>query len=206
MLNQLKANLQLNYTISKIFMQTKLNPNKKQKNLPIILSKNQINLIINSISNQKHKLMLSISYGAGLRVSELVNLKVEDINIKELTVHIKTKKGQKDRISIIPEKIISDLEEIINKKSKNDYLFSNEHGKKITTRTAQKVFENALKITNIKKELSFHSLRHSFAAHLLENCVDMQCIQSLLGHKNIRTTQIYKQVSSPKLKNIKSPL
>lgn len=187
-------------------MQTKSSSSKKQKNLPTILSKNQINLIINSIFNQKHKLMLSISYGAGLRVSELVNLKIEDINIKELIIHIKTKKGQEDRISILPEKIIPDLQEIMNRKSKNDYLFSNDSGKKITTRTAQKVFENALKITNIKKELSFHSLRHSFAAHLLENCVDIQCIQSLLGHKNIRTTQIYKQVSNPKLKNIKSPL
>lgn len=186
-------------------MQTKLRPKKTQDKLPIILSRDEINLIINSATKPKNKLMLSISYGAGLRVSELVNLKIEDINIKELTVHIKAKRKQEDRISIIPEKIIPDLEEIIKQRLENDYLFNNASGKKITTRTAQKIFENALKITNIKKELSFHSLRHSFAAHLLENCIDMQCIQSLLGHKNIRATQIYKQISSPNLKNIKSP-
>ncbi|MBT9144789.1 MAG: Tyrosine recombinase XerD [candidate division WS2 bacterium] len=88
----------------------------------------------------------------------------------------------------------------------NDYLFESERGGKLTERTAQKVFENALRGASIKKDATFHSLRHSFATHLLENGVDVRYVQELLGHQNIRTTQIYTQVTNPKLKNIKSPL
>ncbi|PKM91594.1 integrase [Candidatus Falkowbacteria bacterium HGW-Falkowbacteria-1] len=194
------------YNIAKINNKIDIKTPKKTKKLPVIFSRDEIDLIINSVSNPKHKLMLSISYGAGLRVGELVNLKIQDINSQELTVHIKNAKGQKDRISVLSEKIIPELQEIINKKSKNDYLFSNEQGKKLTSRTAQKIFENALKKSKIKKSASFHSLRHSFATHLLENGVDVRYIQNLLGHQNIRTTQIYTQVSNPKLKSIKSPL
>ena len=91
-------------------------------------------------------------------------------------------------------------------KNPNDYLFESERGGKLTERTAQKVFENALRKAGIKKDATFHSLRHSFATHLLENGVDIRYVQELLGHQNIRTTQIYTQVTNPKLKNIKSPL
>jgi site-specific recombinase XerD len=88
----------------------------------------------------------------------------------------------------------------------DDYLFESERSGKLTERTAQKVFENALKKSDIKKDATFHSLRHSFATHLLENGVDVRYVQELLGHQNIRTTQLYTQVTNPKLKNIKSPL
>ena len=91
-------------------------------------------------------------------------------------------------------------------KNPDDYLFENERGGKLTERTVQKVFENALRKARIKKDATFHSLRHSFATHLLENGVDVRYVQELLGHRNIRTTQIYTQVTNPKLKNIKSPL
>lgn len=194
------------YNIAKINKKIDIKTPKKAKKLPVIFSKDEIDLILNSISNPKHKLMLSISYGAGLRVGELINLKVQDLNISELTIHIKNAKGQKDRISLLSEKITSNLQEIISKKSKNDYLFSSEQGKKLSTRTAQKIFESALRKSKIKKDASFHSLRHSFATHLLENGVDIRYIQNLLGHQNIRTTQIYTQVSNPKIKSIKSPL
>jgi len=194
------------YNIAKINKKIEIKSAKVLKKLPAVLSKAEINLIIDSISNSKHKLMLAISYGAGLRVSELINLKVQDINTAELTVYLRGAKGQKDRLSILSEKIIPDLKEIIKKKSKNDYLFDNGARNKLTSRTAQKIFENALKKAKIKKEASFHSLRHSFATHLLENGVDIRYIQSLLGHQNIRTTQIYTQVTNPGLKNIKSPL
>ncbi|MBN2854447.1 tyrosine-type recombinase/integrase [Patescibacteria group bacterium] len=194
------------YNIAKINKKIEIKSAKAPKTLPVALSKTEINLIIDSISNPKHKLMLAISYGAGLRVSELINLKVQDVNTAELTVYLRGTKGQKDRLSILSEKIIPDLKEIIKKKSKNDYLFDNETGNKLSSRTAQKIFENALKKAKIKKEASFHSLRHSFATHLLENGVDIRYIQTLLGHQNIRTTQIYTQVTNPGLKNIKSPL
>lgn len=183
-----------------------INSAKKPKNLPVILSRGEIEKILNSLKNNKHKLLLSLAYGSGLRVSEIVSLKIEDLDFEELTVHIKQAKGQKDRISVIPEKLCDDLKNLIAGREKNDFVFASERGGKLTTRSAQKVFENALKISNIKKMATFHSLRHSFATHLLENGVDVRYIQELLGHQNIRTTQIYTQVTNPNLKNIKSPL
>ena len=150
--------------------------------------------------------MIALAYGAGLRVSEVVNMRLKDINIAELTIHIKQAKGQKDRISILSEKLVNDLEQLIATKNQNAYVFESERGGKLTTRTAQKIFENALAKSGIKKNANFHSLRHSFATHLLENGVDVRYVQELLGHQNIRTTQVYTHVTNPKLKNIKSPL
>ncbi|MBD3282285.1 MAG: tyrosine-type recombinase/integrase [Candidatus Portnoybacteria bacterium] len=179
---------------------------KKQKSLPVILSRNEINKIIASPKNPKHKLILSLAYGAGLRVSEVVALKVKDLDLEELTVHIKQAKGQKDRISVIPKSLINILKNLIAGKAGNDLVFESERGGKLTERTAQKIFEKALRDSGIKKEATFHSLRHSFATHLLENGTDVRYVQELLGHQNIRTTQRYTQVTNPRLKNIKSPL
>jgi len=179
---------------------------KRNKNLPVILNRNEIARLIEVTNNKKHKLILSITYGSGLRVSEVVNLKVKDVDINNLTLHIKKAKGKKDRITVIPEKIKNDLEMMINSRDSNEYVFTSERGGKLTTRTAQKIFTNAMKKAKIKKEATFHSLRHSFATHLLENRVDIRYVQELLGHQNIRTTQRYTQVTNPKLRNIKSPL
>ena len=179
---------------------------KKTKGLPVVLSRNEITRILESIQNSKHKLLLSLSYGAGLRVSEAIVLKVNDIDLDELTVHIKQAKGQKDRISILPEKLVDGLKNLIAGKKNDDFIFASERGGKLTARTAQKIFENSLKKAEVKKDATFHSLRHSFATHLLENGVDVRYVQELLGHQNIRTTQRYTHVTNPKLKNIKSPL
>jgi len=179
---------------------------KKTNSLPVVLSRDEIERILESTQNSKHKLLLSLSYGAGLRVSEVIVLKVKDINLGELTVHIKQAKGQKDRISVLPEKLIDNLNALLAGKTSNDFVFASERGGKLTTRTAQKIFENALKKSDIKKDATFHSLRHSFATHLLENGIDVRYVQELLGHQNIRTTQIYTHVTNPGLRNIKSPL
>lgn len=179
---------------------------KKPKNLPVVLSRNEIKLILEFPKNIKHRLLLSLAYGAGLRVSEVVSLKVQDLDFDELTLHIKEAKGQKDRISVIPEKIVADLKSFIAGKTRNHFIFTNEQGEKIVIRTAQKIFENVLRDSGIKKKATFHSLRHSFATHLLENGVDVRYVQELLGHQNIRTTQRYTQVTNPQLKSIKSPL
>lgn len=179
---------------------------KKSKKLPVVLSRSEIEKIINSIDNQKHRLLISLSYGAGLRVSETINLKVKDINSEELIIHLKEAKGKKDRITIFPEKIKSDIINITSGKDKNDFVFASERGGKLTERTAQKVFENALKKSGIQKDATFHSLRHSFATHLLENGVDVRYVQELLGHQNIRTTQLYTKVTNPSIRKIKSPL
>ena len=161
---------------------------------------------LESTQNTKHKLLLSLSYGAGLRVSEVIVLKVKDIDFDEMTIHIKNAKGQKDRISVLPEKLIDNLKVLLSEKTSNDFVFASERGGKLTTRTAQKVFERSLKKAEIKKDATFHSLRHSFATHLLENGIDVRYVQELLGHQNIRTTQIYTHVTNPKIKNIRSPL
>ncbi|PIP15585.1 MAG: integrase [Candidatus Portnoybacteria bacterium CG10_big_fil_rev_8_21_14_0_10_43_39] len=179
---------------------------KKNKSLPVVLSRNDIKRILNSTQNPKHKLLLSLAYGAGLRVSEVIALKVGDIDLNELTIHIKQAKGKKDRISVLPEKLVNDIKKLAAGKVGSDFVFASERGGKLTTRTAQKVFENSLKKAGVQKEATFHSLRHSFATHLLENGVDVRYVQELLGHQNIRTTQIYTHVTNPKIKNIKSPL
>lgn len=179
---------------------------KKPKSLPVVLSRSEIEKILQSLKNTKHRLLLSLAYGAGLRVSEVIALKVQDIDLEEKTIHIKQAKGQKDRMSVLPEKLTDDLRNVITGKVKNDLVFASERGGKLTTRTAQKIFEKALQLSGVKKDATFHSLRHSFATHLLENGVDVRYVQELLGHQNIRTTQRYTQVTNPKLKNIKSPL
>lgn len=179
---------------------------KKPHNLPVILSRNEIEQILQSLTNTKHKLLVSLAYGAGLRVSEVVALHVQDLDIDEMTIHIKQAKGQKDRISVLPEKLVNNLKNLIAGKTRHDLVFSSERGGKLTTRTAQKIFEKALRLSGVKKRATFHSLRHSFATHLLENGTDVRYVQELLGHANIRTTQQYTHVTNPKLKNIKSPL
>ncbi|GBE16923.1 tyrosine recombinase XerC [bacterium BMS3Abin15] len=179
---------------------------KRSLKLPIVLSRAEIVNIIDNITNKKHKLLISLTYAAGLRVSETTNLKIKDVDVEELSIHIKGAKGNKDRITIFPEKIKFDIINTINSKDKNDFIFESERGGKLTEWTAQKVFENALEKAKINKDATFHSLRHSFATHLLENGVDVRYVQELLGHSNIRTTQIYTKVTNPSLRNIKSPL
>jgi len=178
---------------------------KTASKLPIVLSRDEIQLILKAINNEKHNLMVAIAYSSGLRVSEIINLKVKDIDLAEMIIHLKGAKGNKDRITIFSERLVINIENLISNKNLNDYVFSSERGGKLTERTAQKIFKNALRKCQIKKEATFHSLRHSFATHLLENGVDVRYVQELLGHQNIRTTQIYTQVTNPKLKNIKSP-
>ncbi|MBI2439235.1 MAG: tyrosine-type recombinase/integrase [Candidatus Moranbacteria bacterium] len=179
---------------------------KTSNKLPVVLSRTEIEKIIDVINNKKHQLIISLSYGAGLRVSEAINLKIKDINLEELTIHIKDAKGKKDRITVFPEKLKLALAEIIVLREKDDYIFESARGGKLTERTAQIVFEKALEAAEIKKDATFHSLRHSFATHLLENGVDVRYVQELLGHSNIRTTQLYTKVTHPNLKRIKSPL
>jgi site-specific recombinase XerD len=179
---------------------------KTPSKLPVVLSRDEIQAILKEIANQKHNLMIALAYSGGLRVSEIINLKIKDLSLAELTIHIKGAKGNKDRITVFPEKLIENISSLVANRDLNDFVFASERGGKLTERTAQKVFENALQKTGIKKEATFHSLRHSFATHLLENGVDVRYVQELLGHANIRTTQIYTKVTNPMIRNIKSPL
>jgi len=191
--------------ILKINQKIDIKFSKTGKRLPVALSRLEIAAILSQIKNSKHRLLIALAYGAGLRVSEAINLKVRDIQLEELTIHLKDAKGKKDRLTIIPEKLKNDLYFLIKNQEGSAYLFESERGGKLTSRTAQAIFERALEKSGIKKDATFHSLRHSFATHLLENGVDVRYVQELLGHQNIRTTQLYTHITNPSLKNIKSP-
>ncbi|MDP2630384.1 MAG: tyrosine-type recombinase/integrase [Candidatus Uhrbacteria bacterium] len=179
---------------------------KRPQRLPVVLSRDEIEKIIITPKNRRHYLILALAYGAGLRVSEVVNLRVGDIDLNELIVTIRQSKGKKDRRTVLPEKLKNDLRSLVAGREVQEYLFESNRGGELSERSAQKIFETALKASGIKKEASFHSLRHSFATHLLENGVDVRYVQELLGHANIRTTQIYTHLTNPALKNIRSPL
>lgn len=179
---------------------------KRNKWLPVVLSRQEIEKMLDKTMNIKHRLLLALAYGAGLRVSEVINLRIHDVDLSELTIHLKQAKGNKDRITIIPERLIDGIRNLTAGKNSDDFVFISEHGGRLATRTAQKIFEHALQKAGINKPATFHSLRHSFATHLLENGVDIRYVQELLGHNSIRTTQQYTQVTNPGLKKIKSPL
>lgn len=191
--------------VLKVYKKIDLKFAKRNKSLPIILSREEIKKIIENTSNNKHRLMITLAYSSGLRVSEIINLKVKDLDLGELIIRLKEAKGMKDRITILPEKIKNEVNNLIVGKSNDDYVFESERGGKLTTATAQKVFIKSLQKSNINKPATFHSLRHSFATHLLENGTDIRYVQELLGHSNIRTTQIYTHVINPTIKKIKSP-
>lgn len=192
--------------IIKVPFKIELRFSKKSQRLPVVLSREEIEQIINSIDNEKHQLMIALSYGSGLRVSETVKLRVKDVDIPNLQLNIRQSKGAKDRITVMPEKLKVKISKFLADKEADEFLFVSERGGRLTERTAQIIFERALKKAGIKKDATFHSLRHSFATHLLENGVDVRYVQELLGHQNIRTTQIYTHLTNPALKNIKSPL
>lgn len=179
---------------------------KRTRRLPVTLSHSEIERILDSVSNEKHRTMIALAYGAGLRVSELTDLRVSSINFEEGVIHVYQGKGKKDRISLLPETLVPKLTKYVSGKCANDYLFESERGGRLSTRSIQLVFSRALKATGIKKPATFHSLRHSFATHVLEQGTDLRFIQMLLGHSNIRTTQQYTHVSTASLRAIRSPL
>jgi len=185
----------------------KLNlPNpKKNSSLPEILTLQEMKKLIESTNNVKHKLVIKLLYGCGLRVSEIVNLKNENLNFDEDLIHIKLAKGKKDRFVKIPCSVKKDLKNY-SELNEDKILFPSNRGGKLTKNTIQKIVQNSAKKAGVKKRVYPHLLRHSFATHLLEQGTDLRIIQKLLGHSDIKTTQIYTQISQASIKNIKSPL
>lgn len=179
---------------------------REAKKLPIVLTKSEILRIIDSIRNEKHRFIIRLSYSAWLRVSDVIHLQVWDFDLENLTIHIKWWKWEKDRITIFSESLKKDILKLSQLKSGNELLIESERWWSLTTRSLQKIFTQALKKSGIKKIATFHSLRHSFATHLLENGTDIRYIQELLGHASIKTTQIYTKVMNTNIRNIQSPL
>jgi len=177
---------------------------KREKKLPVILSKEEIERLISSTKNMNHRLIIQVGYSAGLRISEIINLKWQDIDFDRNVIHLKRAKGKKDRIVMLSLKV---KENLINLTSnKQGYVFLTNRNGKYTQRTIQKILENAAKKAGIRKKITPHTLRHSFATHLLENGTDIRYIRDLLGHSDISTTLIYTKVSNKDIRNIKSPL
>lgn len=179
---------------------------KRNRRLPVLLSKEEVLSVLANLRNRKHRLLVALAYGAGLRVSEVVALKAGDIDFENMLVYVRKGKGGKDRVTLLPQKLKDELRAFIFGKAITDYIFESQRGGKLHSRTAQKVFGAALRKAGIAKTASFHSLRHSFATHLIENGVGIRYVQELLGHSNIRTTQIYTRVTSVALARIQSPL
>lgn len=180
---------------------------KREKKLPEILSRDEVLKIIGAVRNVKHQAMITLAYSAGLRVSEVAALAIADIDSKRMLIHVKQAKGKKDRYTLLSKNTLDLLRRYVRLYRPHQWLFEGQQpGKHITTRTIQRVFETACEAAGITKDVSFHTLRHSFATHLLEGGTDIRYIQSLLGHTDTKTTQIYTHVSSRYLGGIKSPM
>ena len=182
---------------------------KKHLQLPKVLGENELGRLFNSITNKKHKAILFTAYSAGLRVSEVVNLKLKHIDSDRMQVFVERAKGKKDRYVNLSPLLLDVLRQyIIDLESKKplEYLFEGDQpGTAYSIRAAQKIFQQAKEKAGIKKEVSFHALRHSFATHLLEKGVSARYIQDILGHFSIKTTERYLHVAKTQLVNILSP-
>ena len=180
---------------------------RKDKHLPSVLSRNEVFAILDSTGNLKHKTILMLIYSAGLRLNEAVTIQVTDIDLERGFVNIRAAKGRKDRATILSEKFADILDSYFKAYKPARWLFEGQQdGSHISARSVQHIFQTALAKTGIKKKATVHTLRHSFATHLLEQGVDIRYIQELLGHQSPNTTMIYTHVSRGKIRNIKSPL
>lgn len=180
---------------------------RKNRRLPITLDKKEIQQIITKTTNRKHRIIIALAYGAGLRVSEVTNLQVQNLDFGKALIRIENSKGAKDRYTLLPETLISELKEFTHGKSRGDPVFESMRGGKLTTRTLQKIFLAACARAEILKPATFHSLRHSFATHLVQSGVNINIVQELLGHTDLKTTQIYVHIAKTTiLSEIRSPL
>ena len=182
---------------------------KRPKTLPSVLNADEVRRIFGAVGNPKHRTLLMLTYASGLRVGEVVSLRVEDIDAGRQLIHIRSGKGRRDRYTILPESIRTTLHRYWQayELGTRGWLFRGMNpGQHLSVRSAQTVFQRAAQKAGIAKNVSIHTLRHSFATHLLEHGTDIRYIQELLGHRSTRTTEIYTHVSTRSIARIKSPL
>lgn len=180
---------------------------KRPEQLPEVLSTEEVQRLFRVTPNLKHRALLMVAYSAGLRVSEAAQLRVSDIDSKRMLIRVEGGKGKKDRYTLLSKVALEVLRDYYKAYQPKDWLFRGEDGQgHLAARSAHHVFHDASIRAGIRKPVTFHSLRHSFATHLLENGVDVRYIQELLGHKNVKTTEIYTHVSQSALGRIRSPL
>jgi integrase/recombinase XerD len=206
--NQMISSIKTYYRISgrsKIDLQLFERP-RKSRALPKVFSKEEVKRILNATRNTKHKLLLWIIYSCGLRRSEVINIRLTDLDRDRGVLHIKEGKGRVDRIVPVSKKVWEKLDEYVDGFHPVIYLFEGQSGGKYSAESVYRVFKQALKEAGIKKDVGVHSLRHSYATHLHESGLDIRYIQELLGHRSTRTTEIYTHVSRRNLVVIRSPI
>ncbi len=179
---------------------------RREKTLPTVLSEEEIIQILLSVENIKHKAILMTIYSAGLRISEAIHLKIKDIDSKRMQIRVEQGKGKKDRYTLLSVKTLKILRKYFSEYKPKIWLFEGQGGKQYATRSIQNILKMATARTDIKKHVTVHTLRHSFATHLLENGTDLRYIQNLLGHESSRTTEIYTHITTKGFDQIKSPL
>lgn len=173
----------------------------------MVLSKEEVANILSAVDNVKHRAILMTVYSAGLRVGEVVRLKLEDIDTDRMLIHVKGAKGRKDRYTLLSATTLEVISRYRRKYAPEKWLFEGvRDGRYLSTRTVEKILEHACEKAGIRKDISVHTLRHSFATHLLEGGTDLRYIQELLGHSHSKTTEIYTHVSTKSLGKIQSPL
>ena len=177
------------------------------RQLPEILSQQEVLRLLDSLRNVKHRVLVALLYAGGLRVSEVVRLQVGDIDSQRMLIRVRQGKGRKDRYTVLPRSILADLRSYWKAYRPSKWLFPGARaGRHLTERSVQKVFARAVRAVGITKRATVHTLRHSFATHLLEGGTDLRYIQELLGHRSSRTTEIYTHVTRKDLVRIESPL
>jgi site-specific recombinase XerD len=180
---------------------TKIERPKSEKKLPRVIDGDSIKEKLNQIENLKHKAILTLTYSVGLRVSEITNLKIEDIDSKRMIIHIKNAKGRKDRVVPLSQTVLELLREYYKQYNPSEYLFNGQFTNKYSIGSCQKIYKKY-----IDNQSSIHTLRHSSATTLLENGTDLRVIQKILGHTNVKTTEIYTHVSNQILNKVNLPI
>jgi integrase/recombinase XerD len=179
---------------------------REEKKLPVVLSVEEIGQLFKQVENLKHKSMLVLCYSAGLRVSELIHLKIKDIDSKRMQIRIEQSKGKKDRYTLLSTKALELLRLYFVAYKPIDFLFEGQFGGAYSARSIQQIVKEATQKAGINKHVTVHTLRHSFATHLLEQGTDLRYIQSLLGHDSSKTTEIYTHITTKGFDQIKSPM
>ena len=179
---------------------------KKPTQLPSVFAESEVLAIITSLTNVKHKTILCLAYACGLRVSEIINMKVLDIDSARMVINIRQAKGKKDRIVMLSEKLLALLRVYFLEYKPKKWLFEGQYGEEYSSRSVQLVLGHAKKKAGIRKTGSIHALRHSFATHLYEGGTDIFSIKELLGHQSLQTTMIYTHLSKKNISKIQSPL
>ncbi len=174
--------------------------------IPAVLSGTEVSSILGAVENPKYRLLLSTLYAGGLRISEGCRLRVSDIDSKRMLIFVRSGKGQKDRHSILSARLLRELREYWLAERPKEWLFPSKTGRgHVTPETIRKVFKLALRDAGVRKDASPHTLRHSFATHLLESGMDIAVVKELLGHANLSTTAIYTHLSTERLAGMDSP-